>query len=166
MPNAKELSSVFNYACSSGKLTNMKFPFNIKAQVFMNIFIPISNLIFGCTKAHWMGMGEPLPRHVGRQWKEWCNGRGYIKTTFGKEVQEHWYDEFEVSSFWVNASDDDIANTKNVKDMLKVFTILKAKTLELNPQDYNFKDIGHMKFFSKRKKALWPLVLNWLEENK
>ena len=165
MSNAEDLSSVFNYASSSGQLTNMKFPFNVRAQFFMNIFIPLSNLIFGYTKSPLMGMGEPLPKHAGRQWKEWCNGDGYVKTTFGKEVKQHWYNEFDVPSFWVNASDDDIANTKNVQDMLKVFPKLKAKVLELNPSDYNVSDIGHMKFFSKRRKELWPIATDWLEQH-
>jgi predicted alpha/beta hydrolase len=68
-------------------------------------------------------------------------------------------------SIWVNATDDDIANNANVADMLSVFPKLKAQTLTLNPHDYGLKEIGHMKFFSKKSDGLWPLALNWLNKH-
>lgn len=52
MPNANELSSLFNVACSSGSLKNMHWLHKPKAHFFMNFFIPLSNRIFGYTKSH------------------------------------------------------------------------------------------------------------------
>jgi len=49
--------------------------------------------------------------------------------------------------------------------MLSVFPKLKAQTLTLNPHDYGLKEIGHMKFFSKKSDGLWPLALNWLNKH-
>lgn len=164
MPNAHELSSVFNIACSSGQLRNMKFPFRWKAKFFMNWYIPFNNFLFGYTKAHLVGMGQPLPKKVAQQWADWCNGQGYVKTAFGKEVQQHWYDTLQVTSYWINAIDDDIANNANVADMISVFDKLPTTTKTLTPQDYNLKEIGHMKFFSKKSSVLWSLALDWFSK--
>ena len=79
MPNYKAIASVFNVACSSGQIKNMDMPYKLKAMGFMDAFIPLTNLTFGYTPADKIGMGEPLPRGVARQWREWCNGAGYIK---------------------------------------------------------------------------------------
>lgn len=166
MHNALELSSIFNFASSSGQLNNMSSSYRLKANIFMNIFIPLSNVLFGHTKSQWIGMGEPLPKNVAKQWRDWCNGQGYVKVAFGKTVNHHLCDKISLPSLWVNSTDDEIANDANVKDMLSVFGQLNAnaKTLTFNANDYGLDEIGHMKFFSKKSKVLWPHALEWLEQ--
>jgi len=51
MSNAFDLKSAFNFACSSGNLSNMDFPFTIQAHFFMNIFIPLNNLLIIMTRS-------------------------------------------------------------------------------------------------------------------
>ncbi len=165
MSNSHDLSSMFNVACSSGRLKNMDLSYRMKATFALNIFMPVSNLLFGHAKAQWFGMGEPLPQHVAKQWKEWCNGKGYVKTAFDTTVKEHWYDTLELPSMWINAIDDDIAIDKNVRDMIDVFTKLKSETLTLTPKEHGLKQIGHMKFFSRKSKVLWKLAIDWLDKH-
>lgn len=165
MHNASELNSMFNFACSSGQLKNMSNSHKIKAHFFMNFFIPLNNILFGHTKSQWVGMGEPLPKNAAKQWRDWCNGQGYVKTSFGKTVFNHAYDELSIPSLWINAIDDEIANDANLADMLTVFPQLNAETLTLNPKEHGLKEIGHMKFFSKKSKALWSIALQWLEKH-
>lgn len=162
MHNAKDFSSIFNVASSSGQLRNMDRVHLIKAHFFMNFFIPLSNAFFGHTKSQWLGMGEPLPKLVAKQWQTWCNGQGYVKTAFGKTIHQHLYHELNIPAIWVNSPDDYIANDKNVKDMLSVFPQMKAKTLTIAPEEHGLSEIGHMKFFSRKSKVLWQQTLNWL----
>lgn len=165
MKNAKDLKSMFNFACSSGSVHYATFPFRWKSRFFLNFFIPASNFLFGHTKSQWVGMGEPLPKGVSSQWSRWCNGKGYVKVDLDTKIKEHRYNELEFNSLWVHANDDDIANLDNVKDMIRVFAKINAKISTLNPAEYGFKDIGHMKFFSKKRRELWPLALDWLTQN-
>lgn len=165
MHNAKDFTSIFNFACSSGQLKNMNTAYAIKAHFFMNFFIPVSNKIFGHTKSQWLGMGEPLPKAVAQQWREWCNSEGYVKAAFGKTVHTHLYDELSTPSMWVNAVDDEIAINENVEDMLSVFTKIAAEKLTLSADDYALDEIGHMKFFSRKSQVLWVHALNWLEKH-
>jgi len=162
MSNAHDFSSMFNFACSSGRFKNMRFGYRMFAYLAMNIFLPLSNLVFGHTKMQWLGMGEPLPKRVGQQWSEWCNGQGYVKTAFGKDIHTHLYDELNFPSMWLNAVDDDIAINENVEDMIKVFKQLPAETLSLDPKEYDLTEIGHMKFFSRKNKKLWSIATEWL----
>lgn len=164
-PSSQELSSVFNYACSSGSLMNMAKRHRGQAHFFMNFFIPLSNVLFGYTKAQWVGMGEPLPKDVASQWQRWCNGRGYVKMAFNKTIDKHYFDSVSVPSMWVNAVDDPIANNENVSDMLSVFSNIKAQRETLHPANYGLKEIGHMKFFSRKSQALWKLPLRWFEKH-
>ena len=83
MHNAEQLDSMFNFACSSGSIRNMHFPFRFAAHFFLGFFISISNFLFNKTQSQWVGMGEPLPRKVAQQWRKWCYGTGYVATEFG-----------------------------------------------------------------------------------
>lgn len=162
MDNAEELSSLFNFASSSGSLHNMRYPFKLQAWFFLNVFIPVCNLLFKRTNSHWVGMGEPLPKLVASQWSEWCNGLGYVRNEFGRTVDEHKYDVLEFPAMWVHAHDDGIANLDNVRDMARVFTRMNPEIVSLNPTDHNLSQIGHMKFFSKKCQGLWSLATDWL----
>ncbi len=162
MHNSDQLSSMYNIGSSSGQLKNMKMPYLFKAYFFMNFFIPLSNRLFGYTKSQWFGMGEPLPKGVAAQWSLWCNGQGYCQTSFGKSINKHQYDDLTLPSIWLRAIDDDIANGANVEDMISVFKNIDAKMVTLTPSDYDLKEIGHMKFFSRKSKVLWQHTLSWL----
>lgn len=162
MENAQDLTSMFNVSCSSGSLKNMDYPFKLQAEFFMNVFIPFSNLLFGHAKSQWVGMGEPLPRVVAAQWREWCNGSGYVQEALGKTIHRHHFDNLSIPSQWLYAADDDIANQKNVQEMVGVYKAIKAELITLHPEELGYKDIGHMKFFSSRRKELWKFALNWL----
>lgn len=164
MPNHHKLTSVFNVACSSGRICNMAMPYRAKAMYFMDVFIPLSNLAFGLTKTSRIGMGEDLPKQVAKQWRDWCNGAGYIKTAFGNTVQTHYYNDVTLPAMWVNSPDDDIANNANVADMIRVFPNMQAITKTLQPHEYGLKHIGHMKFFSRQNHVLWQLAVDWLSD--
>ncbi|QIZ75622.1 alpha/beta fold hydrolase [Ferrimonas lipolytica] len=165
MDNCHQLKSVFAFASSSGSLRNMQLPFIVTAHYFMNLFIPLNNLLFGHTKSQWVGMGEPLPKGVAQQWRRFCNGRGYIKMAFGNEVKHHHFDSLKLPIQYVHASDDDIANSANVAEMLRVFPLSNASTVTLVPAEHGLKTIGHMQFFSRQAAALWPLASDWITKH-
>ncbi|WP_333614921.1 alpha/beta hydrolase family protein [Psychrobacter sp.] len=166
MPNYKALTSVFNVACSSGQIKNMDMPYKLKAMGFMDAFIPLTNLTLGYTPANKIGMGEPLPRGVARQWREWCNGAGYIKTAFGKSIHTHFYDEIDIPALWLGFSDDEIANSKNIDDMIRVFSKMPVEKRYFDPEEFGLNSIGHMRYFSSKTNAkapqLWQMAVDWL----
>jgi len=165
MENANELQSVFNYGSSSGSIKHTDYPFKLKSMFFLNCFIPISNLFFGQTKSQWLGMGEPLPKLVASQWRKWCNGNGYVEVEFGKSIRNHLYNKLTFPSLWIHSNDDDIANIENVKDMIRVYSLSQSRIITLNPEDFGYQEIGHMKFFSSKRMKLWDYTLEWLNEN-
>lgn len=165
MENAKDIKSIFNFGSSSGSLKYARYPFKLKSSFWLNFYIPLSNLLFGHTKSQWVGMGEPLPKNVGKEWTRWCNGKGYVKVDLDTKIKEHSYNKISLNSLWVHAADDEIANYETVKDMIRVHPNIQSETLTLSPEKYGYKDIGHMKFFSKKKNKLWKIAIEWLNEN-
>ncbi len=166
MENALDIKSMFNFASSSGSLRYMKYPFKLSALFFLNVFIPFSNFLFGKANSQWVGMGEPLPKLVAKQWTKWCNGKGYVETSFDKEIKKHTYDQLKFPSMWLYAEDDGIANYENVKDMARIYSKSEVTIVSLDPKELEKKALGHMGFFSSKNKELWNYALKWLEENK
>ena len=163
MENALELTSMFNFASSSGSIHYAKYPFKFTSAFFLKFFIPVNNLLFGHTKSQWVGMGEPLPKRVSSDWSRWCSGKGYVKVDLDTKIKDHFYDELTFSTCWVHAEDDEIANDETVKDMIRVFTKAESRVIKIAPKEHGFKDIGHMKFFSSKRNKLWQMALDWLE---
>ena len=97
-----------------------------------------------------------------------CKGEGYIKTAFGKSIQTHFYDDFAIKSLWVGFSDDDIANSKNMDDMIRVFSQMPVEKRFFDPKEFGVDNIGHMLYFSRRinTKApeLWQMAVDWINE--
>ena len=93
MENARDLKSMFNFGCSSGSIKNAKYPFKFLSFFYLRIFIPVSNLIFGQTNSQWVGMGEPLPKEVSREWSRWCSGTGYVNVDLNSRIKDHLYDD-------------------------------------------------------------------------
>ncbi len=165
MDNYKDITSLFNFAASSGSLSNMNYPFKLKAGFFLSFFIPINNFLFGKTNSQWVGMGEPLPKKVAKQWSKWCRGKGYVAVDFGKGITQHHYNELTMPSMWVHATDDGIANLANVKDMMRIYPNSPSQIITLNPKEQGFSSIGHMSFFSSKKQKLWKLAVDWLDKS-
>jgi len=165
MQNANEFTSVFNFACSSGSIQNFNGIFKLGSLYLMKFFMPINNFLFGYAKTNLKGLGEPLPRNVAKEWSEWCLGSGYVKVYLDQTKSKFNFEKVNMNSLWMHATDDKIANLKNVKEMIDVYPNLKSKTMTISPNDYGFKNIGHMSFFSKKKSKLWQIALDWFSEN-
>lgn len=165
MDDGCEIKSMFNFASSSGSLHNMQYPFKLNAWFFLNIFIPFNHLFFGKTHSEWVGMGETLPRKVARQWQKWCNATGYVAADFGKDIQEHHYHQLCFPSLWLYATDDGIANDKNVQDMTRIYSCSQVSTMALNPKKLGKDAIGHMGFFRSKNQDLWFHAIEWLNQN-
>ena len=112
-----------------------------------------------------MGMGEPLPKGVGAQWRRWCNGQGYAKTEFGSHIQQHYYDQLTQPALWIRAVDDQISPQINVEDILTVYENLKVTRKIIEPAQHGLGHLGHMRFFSKHGLPFWPEIVNWIVEH-
>lgn len=165
MDKPNEIKSMFNFASSSGSLRYMSYPFKLSALFFLNVFIPLNNLLFKKTHSDWVGMGAPLPKLVAQQWSRWCNGKGYVESDFGKAIKQHNYYLLDFPSKWLYAEDDGIANYKNVEDMARVYRQSKIEIVLIDFKKMGLNQLGHMGFFRSKNKILWKYALDWLEQN-
>ena len=60
------------------------------------------------------------------------------------------------------SSDDEIATEANVQDLLRLYPQAPTIMIELKPERYQHKTIGHMAMFKKSHQNLWDVIANQL----
>ena len=136
MPNHDKFTSVFNVACSSGQIRNMAMPYRAKTIWFMDVFIPVSNVLFGYTQSSKIGMGEDLPKTLPNSGEIGAMAQAISKPLLVKQWNPITMRLTCLLCGW-NAPDDDIANDKNVADMIGCFPTCKPPPND-KTKDYGF----------------------------
>ena len=161
--NYDKVIKVLAIAGSTGHIKGLKGKTKFLAPVMFNVIFPISSFFKGYGATQCIGMGENLPKNVAKQWAEFCSRPGYVMNAIGKTIFEDYHQEIQcpITSFW--ASDDEIATQTNVMDLLRLYPNAPTKWIELKPQQYGYKQIGHMLMFKKSHQKLWTIIENELK---
>jgi predicted alpha/beta hydrolase len=162
MPNYAHLRSIVTVSSSSGYYRNIALKQRLFATVFLKAYIPLLAKTLGYVPARWIGWGEDLPARVALQWAAWCTNPGYVENSFGSEIKEHYYNELDVPTLWLTATDDPIVTPKNVDDMLRLLKSTPVTRRAIDPAEFDLQKIGHADFFRQRNEVLWPLITDWL----
>ena len=156
--NYHKVAKVLAIAGSTGHVKGLKGKTKVLAPVMFNVIFPVSSFVKGYGATQFIGMGENLPKNVAKQWAEFCSKPGYVMNAIGKTIFEDYHQQIQcpITSFW--ATDDEIATSSNVKDLLRLYPNAQTKLIELNPQQLGYKQIGHMLMFKKSHQKIWPIL--------
>ncbi len=159
MPNFHKLTSVVQFAASSGYIANLRRPTRWIARFLLAGYIPLTAHCLGYVPAKLIGWGEDLPAMVATQWARWCLSPGYISNDFGREIKRHYYNDFDIPIRAIYACDDPIATQANIDDLLRLFPKALIRKIRLDPTQFGLQSIGHIDAFRPRLAVLWPQIL-------
>ena len=165
VPNYAKVAKVIAVSGSTGHVKNLKGRTKLLAPVMFKILFPLGDLIKGYGPAKMLGMGENLPKHVARQWAEFCSQPGYVNNAIGKSIFQDYHHDIRcpVTVLW--SSDDEIATEANVKDLLRLYPNAPTEMHELRPQHFGHQQIGHMLMFKKSHQNIWSRLEQELRLN-
>jgi predicted alpha/beta hydrolase len=162
MPNREAIRRVVMVAGSTGYVGRIRFPTRMMAEFILRVYLPLTARLLGYCPARRIGLGEDLPAGVGKQWARWCRSPGYIENAFGREVNRDGYDSFRAPIFALHASDDPIATSENVEDLLRLFPQASKQVRMIEPREFGYDSIGHIDYFRRGRNGIWPLITAWL----
>jgi predicted alpha/beta hydrolase len=162
LDNVGKITRIAQVAASSGYLPKLDPSLRVQAYVLMHVFMRISNALVGYAACKALGWGEDLPRHVARQWREWCSSPGYVANAFGHEVARHFYDDIRAPLLSLSFTDDKIATDWTVDDLLRLFPNAQIVKQRLAPASVGLKHVDHVGFFKRTSQHVWPLVADFL----
>ena len=157
-PNHQKVAKLIAVSGSTGHIKGLTGKTKILAPIMFKLIFPLARITAGYGPTQAIGMGENLPKDVAKQWAQFCSQPGYAINAIGKTVFEDYHAKVNcpISVLW--SSDDEIATRRNVKDLLRLYPNAKTEMIELKPQSYQHKAIGHMLMFKKSHQNLWPTI--------
>jgi predicted alpha/beta hydrolase len=158
MPNHHRIARVVGVATSTGWFKAMRPGFKWQARFALRLAVPLAARFKGYGPTSWFGLGEDLPAQVARQWGQWCEAGGYATNAVQGRPQEDFHAQVRMPITVLHASDDDIANTATVADLLRTFPNAPSRSRTLQPQAHGLKRLGHIDWFRPSHQAVWPLI--------
>jgi len=134
----------------------------VSALLQMNLLGRPLSAVMGYMPGGLIGSGPPMPRHVYREWANWCLRRGYFfaDPTLDAETKFRTYRNPLMS---IRIADDVWGTERAVGALVGRFVNADVEHHVFGPGDSDGGGIGHMGFFSRRhRETLWPKVTNWL----
>ena len=135
-----------------------------KVNFFFKIAIPVLSSFYGFFPSQKVGMGEPIPNGIAKDWKKLITKKTSI-LGYANESQ-NLYEEIKTPILIISLDDDFMATPKAV-DLFGELVLKNAKKKRLNivPKEYGLDKIGHLDFFrEKHKEQLWNIPLEFIEE--
>lgn len=122
--------------------------------------VPVS-LLFGHIP-RWLGIGEPLPGSVFRDWARWCRHENYFFDDPDLPETAR-FAGVRIPLLSIGMLDDPWGTPRAVAHMLARYENAAIEECWIGPDDVGGRAIGHLGFFRSRfADTLWPALSRWL----
>lgn len=145
-------------ATMSGYLKNLNDPWAGPRMTLVGV--PLSFLF--AEMPRWMGLGEPIPASVFRDWARWCRHPDYFfgDASFAETAR---YRNVRTPILTLGLTDDIWGTPKAVAALMKHYENAPIEERWISPDDAGGQKIGHLGFFRSRfADVLWPEFIGWL----
>lgn len=162
-PNHQLIKAMYCFGTGAGWHGYMPLSERIKVQVIWNIVFPPMVAASGYLPWSKLKMGADLPKHVYQQWRKWCNNPTYF---FGDPEHKYLHDvyaQIKTPIYAVAALDDAWALPASRHAFMQHYTQAPMHYIDITPQQYGLKDIGHMGYFRKGSEKIWQDIFDTFE---
>ena len=164
LPNHHKLTAFYTFGTGAGWSGYMPKIEAAKVKLMWNIVFPLMVAKSGYLPWSKLNMGEDLPLNAYQLWRKWCKNPQYCFADPEYAFLKDMYAQVEIPIYAAVATDDAWALPKSRDVFMAYYTRAKLTPLDLNPKDYNMKNIGHMGYFRKNAQPIWDQVVQTFEK--
>lgn len=148
-------------AVASGPAYFMRHPLLYLPLVFWFWFIagPVLTTLFGYLPGKRAGLGADIPAAAFWQWRRWCLSRDFNRMDWGKDLPVPDLTRIKSEVRLVGISDDKMIPPVSVKMLAAYYPAARVSYREITPASIGGRGIGHLRVFSERCKAAWPVIM-------
>jgi predicted alpha/beta hydrolase len=129
--------------------------------LFWLVLGPITTRIFGYLPGKHSGIGVDLPAGVFWQWRRWCLSKTFHRVDWGRTMPVPDLTRFTGAVTLVGIRDDVMIPPERVRLQAQYYPAAShIDYREIEPKSIGQSGIGHLRIFSERCKAAWPLLLS------
>lgn len=128
--------------------------------LMLGVGVPVSTLFWQTPR--WLGVGEPIPGSVFRDWARWCSMPNYF---FDDPLltETARFREVKTPILAIRLTDDPWGTPRAVSSFMKHYSNAAIEERWVDPADAGGHAIGHLGFFRSRfAPTLWPKFVGWL----
>jgi predicted alpha/beta hydrolase len=119
---------------------------------------PAATALLGYLPGRAIGLGADLPPEVYWQWRRWCLKPGYYRADWGRALPVPDLTRVTCDVTLVALADDPMMPPERVRALATSYPAARVTHQVIAPSDICVPAIGHMRLFSERNAAAWPLV--------
>ncbi len=105
----------------------------------------------------WLGIGESLPRGVGREWAKWGRSKDWLLTHVPGARER--YARYDRPILALRATDDRIAPRRASRALLRELRAAPVTYEEVSPDQAGTKRLDHAGLFRPAAAVVWPRIL-------
>lgn len=166
LQNSKRIKRVVAVSASTGYWNHFPAPYNLYTLALWKVVGPLMIKRYGYVPMDKIGWGQPLPKGVWLEWRSWCLSKNHFQDFLLSRCGVAQFNHFTAPITAVHATDDYIANSKTVRNLLRFYPSSKHSVIALRPRDFGVSKIGHTGIFRKGfRNNIWPLLLAAAEGN-
>jgi predicted alpha/beta hydrolase len=129
----------------------------VKVAAYWRVVLPLAAALFP-TIPGWLGLREPLPSGVAREWARWGRSPDWLLSHVPGAAER--YAAFDRPLRAYAMLDDPIAPPRAVSALLKCFRATRPERVDLSPGEVGVERLGHVGLFRPRgTAAVWQDLL-------
>lgn len=129
----------------------------------LGVGVPVSGVYRDTPR--WLGIGEPIPSSVFRDWARWCSNRDYFFDD-PKLPETARYLDVRQPILSIGLTDDVWGTERAIRSLMRHYANAPVELRFISPEDAGG-PIGHLGFFRSRfATTLWPELIAWLQTGK
>jgi len=164
VPQVHRTAGLVAFGTGAGWMGYMHWSERPRLHLLWTVLGPPLVALLGYLPSPWLGMGEPLPAGVYRDWRRWCGLPRYFfdDPESGMTVR---FAAIRRPVVAVTAEDDPWAPPASVRAFMSGLTAAPVRYITVVPRELGLASIGHVAYFAEGVgRLLWPLVLGWVED--
>lgn len=163
VPQVHRTAGLVTFGTGAGWMGYMHWTERPRLHLLWTLLGPPLVRLLGYLPSPWMGLGEPLPAGVYRDWRRWCGMRRYFFDDPESGMTER-FAAIRRPVVAVTSEDDPWAPPASVRAFMSGLVAAPIRYEILVPKALGLDAIGHVAYFDARVGvALWPRVLTWVE---
>lgn len=132
-----------------------------RVSLLLNVVGPLTARAFGYVPGRRLGMGEDLPTDVFRQWRRWCGYPGFwFEDPAVAEEMTAAFDRVRTPIVAATSVDDPWIVPVARDRFMAHYRRADVVRVDLDPQDYGLRALGHLGYFRDGAQPLWDEVLD------
>lgn len=155
----RQLQAAILVGSQFGSARHWDAPARWRVSLYWHVLLPLAARLFEVIPG-WTGLGQPLPRGVGREWARWGRDADWLLPHVPEAAA--CYAAFDRPLRAYAMSDDPIAPPRAVSALLERFRGTVVERVELQPADFGTTRLGHLGVFRPGKtERLWAEFLEY-----